>query len=148
MDRLFVVNSPSVVSEIIDGEVIIMSLKTGNYYSSDKVGAEVWSWIEDGRTEDEIHRVAASRYRASPQKIREDLSAFLDLLLQHGLVREAPNPAAHSSREEVPSPASGDEPFVTPELGVYTDMKDLLFLDPIHDVGEVGWPVSKDSDLR
>jgi hypothetical protein len=25
-------------------------------------------------------------------------------------------------------------------LGVHPDMQDLLLLDPIHDVDEVGWP--------
>jgi hypothetical protein len=27
-----------------------------------------------------------------------------------------------------------------PKLEKYTDMEDLLLLDPIHDVQEVGWP--------
>jgi len=34
----YVVNAPAVVSEIIDGEAVIMNLKSGNYYSSDKCG--------------------------------------------------------------------------------------------------------------
>jgi hypothetical protein len=30
-----------------------------------------------------------------------------------------------------------------PLLRKYTDMRDLLLLDPIHDVDEQGWPVRK-----
>jgi len=34
--------------------------------------------------------------------------------------------------------------FAPPVLEVYTDMQDLLLLDPIHDVDEtVGWPSPK-----
>ena|SRR6476660_8869681 len=30
--------------------------------------------------------------------------------------------------------------FVTPELHKYTDMQELLLVDPIHEVAEEGWP--------
>jgi len=33
--------------------------------------------------------------------------------------------------------------FQPPTLNKYTDMRDMLLLDPIHDVGESGWPVPK-----
>ncbi len=36
-------------------------------------------------------------------------------------------------------------PFQIPVLDVYSDMQDLLLLDPIHDVDETGWPTPKDS---
>lgn len=146
MDRLFLVNAPSVVSEIIDGEVIVMNLKSGNYYSSDKVGAVVWSWIEAGRTDIEMNRLAAARYRASVQQIRDDLQQFFGRLLEEGLVREV---AAHHNGHSGDGAdlTTGEEIFITPELCAYTDMQDLLFLDPIHDVDAVGWPKPKDSEL-
>jgi hypothetical protein len=35
----------------------------------------------------------------------------------------------------------GDRPvFGQPVLEKFTDMADLLLLDPIHEVGEAGWP--------
>src|SRR5713226_281677 len=34
MERFFEVNSPAVVSEIIDCEAVIMNLRSGNYYST------------------------------------------------------------------------------------------------------------------
>jgi len=37
-------------------------------------------------------------------------------------------------------PPAGRPPFVKPILQKYTDMADLLLLDPIHEVGEQGWP--------
>ena len=36
------------------------------------------------------------------------------------------------------------QPFSTPVLETYTDMQDLLTLDPIHDVDpQQGWPIQK-----
>jgi hypothetical protein len=50
-----------------------------------------------------------------------------------------------------PGPAAPDDPapaeratFIAPVLAVYTDMQDLLLLDPIHDVDEIGWPTRRD----
>ncbi|HDY70854.1 MAG TPA: PqqD family protein, partial [Nitrospirae bacterium] len=42
----FRINKPHVINEIIDGEVVILNLDTGNYYSMDKAGADIWGLIE------------------------------------------------------------------------------------------------------
>ena len=147
MDRLFLVNAPSVVSEIIDGEVIVMNLKSGNYYSSDKVGAVVWAWMEEGKSEAEMNRLARGRYRASAQAIHDDLQAFLSRLLEEGLVREIVAPHNGASGAVGGGHVAGQEAFVTPQLCVYTDMQDLLVLDPIHEVDAMGWPTPKQAKL-
>ena len=147
MDRTFIVNAPQVVSEIIDGEVIVMNLKSGNYYSSDRVGAVVWSWIEAGKSEAEIHRAAIARYDAPSEDVRRELNAFFGRLLDEGLVRDSAAP----ERAPIVNGNGADalatkEIFAKPQLCVYTDMQDLLLLDPIHDVDAVGWPTPKESE--
>src|SRR6187397_1108133 len=47
-DQLLRPNSPSVVSEIIDGEAVIMNLATGHYFSALGTGGELWALIEKG----------------------------------------------------------------------------------------------------
>jgi len=42
----FRVNSPTVVSETVDGEVIMIHLDTGNYYSLRSTGSLIWDAIE------------------------------------------------------------------------------------------------------
>ncbi len=140
-DRQFVANAPAVVSELIDGEVVIMNLTSGNYYSSDNVGAVIWGWIEERKTFGDIERLLSSRYEAGPEDITAALTAFFDRLLDEKLVREitvALAPVGDTDHGTNGFP--GRERFVAPELQVYTDMQDLLLLDPIHDVDETGWP--------
>ena len=43
---IFRTNSPAVLSENIDGEVIIINMDVGNYYSTQRVGAMLWDLIE------------------------------------------------------------------------------------------------------
>jgi len=144
-DRHFVINAPAVVSEIIDGEVVIMNLTSGNYYSSDNVGAVIWGWIDGGKTLRDIERLLSLRYDAGAEDITAALIAFFDRLVEERLVREIaliPTPTVDNGHAL--SGAAGGERFVAPELHIYTDMQDLLLLDPIHDVDEAGWPRPRD----
>jgi hypothetical protein len=140
-NRGFVINAPSVVSETIDGEVVIMNLTSGNYYSSDGTGAVIWGWIEEGKCFGEIEQLALCRYDAAAEIISGALTAFLDRLLEEKLIHETTVPTAPAA----PNPPGADasparESFAAPEVHVYKDMQDLLLLDPIHDVDEAGWP--------
>ena len=142
MDTLLVTNAPSVVSEIIDGEVIIMNVRSGNYYSSAEVGAVVWSWIEQGRTKSQIRRLATARYNGDDGKIGEALEKFFESLLKEELVHPI---SVAEPADETAAPIQRTEVFTAPKLCAYTDMQDLLFLDPIHDVDAIGWPEAKDA---
>ena len=46
----FRVNSPTVVSETVDREVVMIHLDTGNYYSLRSTGALIWDALERGAT--------------------------------------------------------------------------------------------------
>lgn len=47
-----------------------------------------------------------------------------------------------------PSDDDGAAEFPAPRLERYTDMQDLLLLDPIHDVDERGWPNAVDAGTQ
>jgi len=137
------VNSPAVASEIIDGEAVIMHLGSGQYFSTQGVGGVIWAMIEDGRSRDDILAVLGARYDGDPTAIAAALDEFVLQLERHELIA----PGEPASRNGGPPRPAGHEPFVAPVLNVYTDMQDLLLLDPIHDVGQAGWPIPKDLDL-
>ena len=132
------VNSPNVIYETIEGEVILIDLKTGTYYSLRDSGAAVWQAIEQGAGEDGIAAELRSRYDASEGEIRAAVRRLLDELEREGLVRAEEGEAAPTA------PASGNGagrlPFAAPVLEKHTDMQDLILLDPVHEVGAQGWP--------
>jgi len=144
-ESLFVVNAPVVISEVIDGEAVIMNLGSGQYFSCQGTGGEIWSLIEKGTTENRIVESMRTRYAVEPKVLSASLSDFLSRLKEHELVRE------ESGERDVGDP-TGSGPaqaalagaaFQPPTLNVYSDMEDLLLLDPIHDVDETGWPQPK-----
>jgi len=144
-----VVNSPSVVSEVIEGEAVIMNLATGRYYSCLGVGGEIWSLIEGGATKARIHQDILARYAVEPATLESAFEAFLSDMKEHHLVRIEAVPesgtVAETQAEEAEATPS-KAPFQMPTLNVHSDMEDLLLLDPIHDVDETGWPQPKPAE--
>ena len=139
------VNAPVVISEVIDGEAVIMHLGSGRYFSCQGTGGEIWSLIEKGTTEDRVVEHMGTRYAVEPEVLSAALSDFLSRLKEHELVREeAGGRAAGDPAGSAPdSTDQAGAAFEPPTLNVYSDMEDLLLLDPIHDVDETGWPQPK-----
>ena len=135
----YVVNAPAVVSEIIDGELVIMDLQSGNYYSAEKTGAQIWAWIEKAYSLKDILDLVTSRFSGA-DAAEQDLITFVDQLLANNLVREQDG---HGKPVDETATNGSAAAYSKPEMAVYTDMKDMLLLDPIHDVDEAGWPMPK-----
>jgi Coenzyme PQQ synthesis protein D (PqqD) len=139
MTTRFRVNSPNVIHETIEGEVILIDLKTGTYYSLRDAGAAVWQAIEQGAGEDGIAAELRSRYSASEGEIHDAVRQLLGELEREGLVR-----ADEAEPGAVTPPVSANGaarlPFAAPVLEKHTDMQDLILLDPVHEVGAAGWP--------
>ncbi len=133
-------NEPSVVSETIDGEVVIINLDQGTYYSLQHIGAVVWGLIEQARDAQGIVEAVSHRYAGETETIRTGIETFLDELLDEQLIRENPAPASAGAGQDDEASGADRPAFQQPVLGKHTDMQDLLLLDPIHEVDDTGWP--------
>ena len=141
----FRVNAPNVIHETIDGEAVIVNLQTGSYYSIDKVGASVWSHLEKGLSVAGIVDAIDGEYSGKRGDIDAGVRALFTQLEQEGLVVPAQTSTATEAAAVAVAANGHERPrFERPVLHKYTDMEDLLLLDPIHDVGEKGWPNAPD----
>ncbi len=61
-------------------------------------------------------------------------------LIEEGLIEPTDDPPL---AESVPTPPT-IRTYATPTLSKYTDMEELLLLDPIHEVDAQGWPIARD----
>jgi hypothetical protein len=130
------INAPAVAGEVIDGEAIIMHLGSGHYFSTDGSGALLWAGIEQRQNLAGLTEALISRYALGRAEAEAAASKFVGDLKANDLIREA------ADEGQVFSPPAIEGAFAPPLLQRYTDMQDLLLLDPIHDVDEVGWPVA------
>jgi Coenzyme PQQ synthesis protein D (PqqD) len=129
------VNAPDVIHQVIDGEAVIINLARGFYYSLDRVGADVWDALAQGRSRAEVVSVIAGAYEGLG--IDAAVTALVDELVAEELIVER---AGHASAGGEDTRSERRGAFEAPILRKYTDLQDLLLLDPIHQVDEAGWP--------
>ncbi|MBS3147481.1 PqqD family protein [Candidatus Woesearchaeota archaeon] len=140
------VNAPHAVSEIIEGEAIVVNLKTGCYFSIGKVGALVWDCIMKNLDSADTAKRIAKVFDVDVKIARREIDVFTQELLKESLVimEDSASSSPMSSVEEQSS-AVQKLAYETPRLVKFEDMQDLLLLDPVHEVHEQqGWPWKKD----
>lgn len=134
------VNTPTVTHEIIDGEAVIINLDSGSYYSLVEVGATVWDLLYQRAPVNEIVATIADKHEGDAADIDRAVRELIAQLQVEGLV--VPDESAQPA-DYLPALSRNGHaktPFKAPVLQKYTDMQELLLLDPIHDVDDMGWP--------
>jgi hypothetical protein len=138
-DSTFEVNEPTVISETIDGETVIINLASGTYYSLKHAGAAIWAAIQQSASLGAIAAMVRSRYHVDSHDIEHEISTLVQRLVEENLVRptfgDVSTLAACAAL-----PEERRAPFLAPVLDKFTDMEAMLLLDPVHDVDEKGWP--------
>jgi hypothetical protein len=146
-DTYFRVNSPDVTNEIIDGEAVIINLVTGNYYSLEGEGAEIWSLLASGATIYAIVDQMTRCYAGDRATISESVLGLALQLQQEQLILVSNEMGVPAVADPPHAHTNGNsrQQFRAPELHKFTDMQELLILDPIHEVDAAGWPHKKTS---
>jgi len=133
----FRINQPDVIHENIDNEVVIVNLDSGNYYSLENISADIWDLINSETSLDHIVRTISQRYSGDQKSISDGINHFISQLLEEKLVAHK-EPLEFVMKTASNPNVESDEgirriPYTTPTLNKYSDMQDLLLLDPIHD---------------
>ena len=125
-DDAVVVNPTDISAKVLDGEAVIINLSTGVYFSATGAGAVAWALLQAGHDRVGIAQGVAACFGVPADQVDGDLSPFLADLRRHELVV----PGAPSGEPEAVDPGVARVAYSPPMLEVYTDMSDLLALDP------------------
>lgn len=127
----FALNAPGVIFDQIDGEVLVINLRIGHYFRLRESASRLWSLIISGNTFLEIIEISNSS-----QSNQDEILKFIMELLSLDLIVQT-----EEIQDVTPKPHSMD--FSNPVIEKFTDLEDILGLDPIHEVDETkGWPFS------
>jgi len=139
-NQRFRVNTPTVTHETIDGEAVIINLDSGNYYSLVDTGSLIWALVDRGASASEVQDLLQQNYNGDATDIDRGVQELLAQLQQENLIVPV-DAAATDLTGVLPSTNGHEKPsFNAPSLNKFSDMQELLLLDPIHDVDEAGWP--------
>ncbi len=144
--RNYRINSPSVIYQVMDNEIVIINLESGVYYNIEGLGIALWKMIDSHCSVDQMISLITERYNENSIQIRKEILDFLAILHSEGLLSITEDKVNFSPISyktaieglEIDNPSKWNGL----KLNRYTDMQDLLLLDPIHDVNEEGWPNS------
>jgi hypothetical protein len=129
-----------VVHQNIVGEVIIVDLRAGTYFSLTETASFIWEALINEFTRDEIVAEVFNVFDGGREEVDTSVDQLLEQLVAEKLIVTAE--PTDQNRPDVMNMAPPVEkrPFVKPVLQKYTDMEDILVLDPIHDFDDAGWP--------
>jgi hypothetical protein len=141
INQRFRINTPTVTHETIDGEAVIINLDSGNYYSLVDVGSFIWALVDNVASANEVQNQVLQTYHGNPSDIDQGVQDLFSQLQQENLIVPV-NGATEASVVTAAVSSNGHEKpsFNPPLLHKYSDMQELLLLDPIHDVDDAGWP--------
>lgn len=125
-----------IVSESFDGEIVVVDLNNGKYFSFSDSGNVAWHALTSGVSPGKLLELQA------PSISREDLETFVGNLIGHGLICESES-AATVPGEDIAMRLQASRERL--EVAVFEDLADLFLADPIHDVEESkGWPMVRE----
>ena len=138
----YVLNSAEISLERLNGEVIIISFNSGNYYSCAGSAADVLSLVSKEVDRTLWKDIICSKYKIDDLPVVE-VDLFIDECLKENII------ILVNSKLDGMSNLPDDftrSSWNTPILKIYKDFQDLLLVDPIHDSSLTGWPELKDDN--
>ena len=136
MEKYYEINAPAVISEPMDEEMVVINLDSGCYFSLNKTAARLWNHLEQGCSVNQAARQMAWFYGSGEVPILNDVTSFIERLMEEGLIRSGERGPTNGP----PLKEGQGEPYLKPSFEKYSDMQEMLLLDPIHEVSEAGWP--------
>lgn len=134
----FRVDVPGVIYEKFDTELVAIHLDTGSYHSLVGAAADAFLLLTEEATAEELAEALKAKYEGRAEDIAKALGPFLAALATEKLIVKV---EVRNRRAPLQmTPESPKLPFVPPSLEAYHDLQSLFLLDPVHEVGERGWP--------
>ncbi|MCC5637194.1 lasso peptide biosynthesis PqqD family chaperone [Nostoc sp. CHAB 5844] len=85
-ENFSVVASREQICSELQGEVVILDIKSGAYYGLNQVGASIWNFIQSPKTVKEIQETILAEYDVDAEVCKRDISALLEDLAAKELI--------------------------------------------------------------
>jgi len=135
----FQINLQKVSLERLDGEIIILSFSSGFYFSTSGTGADILSLISKNVSRSLWKEILSNHFRATDIDVNQ-IEEFIAKLLKFEIIQESE--FSIDLKLDLPLDYQRAQ-WEMPELQVFSDMQNLLMVDPIHETSLEGWPEKK-----
>ncbi len=141
----FRLNDPQVIAETVGEETIVVNLNTGHYFSLRGTAVDIWYGLTQRESVDAVAGMLREHYEAPAGEIERAVSQFADELALAELIVGVDGDREASTAEPEAAPATNGslKSWTAPTFAAFTDMQDIILLDPVHEVDATGWPHSQ-----
>lgn len=115
-------NTADAVWQVLDGEAVVVELRTSAYYSLNETGTYVLSRLVRGENPDAIAATLAERLPVAPSAAASAASDFVRALLEAGLLVEGSSAGPSVFEHDLTIPAE----YETPELTRHGKLEQLI----------------------
>ncbi|HQL01654.1 MAG TPA: PqqD family protein [Smithellaceae bacterium] len=143
MEMRYTTDLNNVLFESIEAELVVINLKSGCYYSLNESASIIWKLVMDGYSIRQISDLLKKQYPSSTADISGDIARLVSQCVGEELLSEA-GPGDPSGKSDLPDGLACPERFEPPSITKHSDIQDMLALDPIHEVTDLGWPHKKE----
>jgi hypothetical protein len=78
--------SDDVIHQPVQEEVVLLNLKSQQYYSLDDVGSRMWNLLLEHRDIDIVSSILLREYKVDSDRLRTDVEALVAQLAQAGIL--------------------------------------------------------------
>ena len=75
-----------VIGEILDGEAVLLHLKTGRYFTLNRSGTRIWQLIEQHASLEDVQNALCSEFDVDGDTARADIAELVARLENKGLL--------------------------------------------------------------
>jgi len=123
-------NTPQVVCEPIECDLVLVHFESGLYYSVRGTGAEICTLLMKGMPISDVVSRLSTHYQKANDEIARDVRAFVATLVEHRLLRPGADAPADAPAASITLSSTGYQP---PRFEKFDDMADQLLLDKIEE---------------
>jgi hypothetical protein len=138
--RGYQIDRSRIIFEQFEDETVLVNTETGYYYSLSNTGSEVLRLLEDGCSAADLPIILFGNTEDAHAR-HVVVEKFVERLADESII--TPRVSESASEISKPGPALYDAriDYEPPVLERFDDVRDLLLIDPIHQVDqEFGWP--------
>jgi len=135
----FSVFDSNIINDIFGEEVVLVNLQSGIYYSLRFSSAQIWKRIVSQYSIEEIIFDLMLIYNVDENILHTEIEKFVSILIENKIIKEV----AITEKIIIDNSLILEKiEFEAPIIEIFSDMQEILLLDPVHDVDKAGWPIS------
>jgi hypothetical protein len=139
----YAIYDQNIISDVFGEEAVLVNLESGIYYSLRGSSSHIWIRLINQYSPIEILADLIQVYKVAESDLAADIHLFVARLLELRIIKTS---TVTERRTIDPVSECVSAEYAPPVVEVFSDMQEILLLDPVHDVDKAGWPITKNTD--